>query len=216
LGLILALLSQPVAQVFWLVADQEQLPRSTAIAISVCAYLAVVLTLSFRTARRRCSAVAWGKKINEMSQVLHSGSDGATLEQVLRFNRIRLTIVDSATQTVLVLLAVGLTWMSTVPGTLLPIALPLVFGAAILAEQGRTVWQQLRGVLVLRTSVVPTADDLPPARHDDTDAREMSTWKKVSRRFLQIALTVIALLWILASILDGSTVWEAVRGWLFA
>ena len=216
-AILLALLSQPLLQVGTRLIAHRLVSADTGAMVAVGVYLVVVLVVSFRTIKRRCSVPAWSEKINANRQVLHSSLRDRNLPRVLARSRAKLTTVEVLTQAALVAGACVLTWQYRVPGTFLPIALPLCLGAAIASEQGRLLITQLRGVLLLRANPTAAAVDLPPIRHkrkDEEDDEPVPVWRTLGKRVLLIVSTVIGILVVLASILDTTTFWDAVRGWV--
>ena len=212
-AILLALLSQPLLQVGVQLTAHRPVSADVGAVVAVAVYLTVILIVTFRTIKRRCSVPAWSVKINANSQVLHSGLKDRNLAGVLAAARWRLTAIEVLAQTALVLVACWLTWGYRVPGTFLPIALPLILGAAVAAEQGRVLLNQLRGVLLLRANPTAAAVDLPPVRADKDDDEPVPVWRALGKRVLLIVSTAIGILVVLASILDTTTFWDTVRGW---
>lgn len=213
-GLALAVSLQQFAWVIAATATHRQLTPLTGALVSIGAYCIAVIVWTVFIIQRRCSPAGWAKMLNTRSQVLGQEYSGQQLLSVLAAIQRKLIRREALAQIVLIAAACALLYRFRIPGTQLPLALPLIFGSVVCAEQGLRVVSQLYSFLFLRAPGAAAAIDLPQAEDDEAATRNSRIAMILQRRLTRIFAAVIAFITFSSAVVDTTNVWKAVGEWI--
>ena len=135
-GLALAVSLQQFAWVIAATATHRQLTPLTGALVSIGAYCIAVIVWTVFIIQRRCSPAGWAKMLNTRSQVLGQEYSGQQLLSVLAAIQRKLIRREALAQIVLIAAACALLYRFRIPGTQLPLALPLIFWLSCLCGAG--------------------------------------------------------------------------------
>ncbi|MGW0810809.1 preprotein translocase subunit SecA [Nonomuraea sp. NPDC002799] len=214
LGMALALALQHLARTISEGIFSRPLDPGFGAIVSLTGYLLVLTVWVLVTIDRRCSPAAWRKQLNQSRQVLDPAYSDRTLAEVMRGFRRRLTVTALVTEVALVTGACLIFFDDLIPGTYVPVALPLAVAAAVLAEQGRLTVTQLYALLFLRAPVIPTPIDLPAEDEEEELGGKLSVvFRLLRRRLTRFFAALIIFVTICSGIADAAEIWDAVTGW---
>lgn len=213
-GLALAMSLQQLAWVIAATTTHRPLTALVGALVSIGAYCFAVIVWTVFTIQRRCSAAGWMNMLNTRSQVLGQEYGNQQLPSVLAAIQRKLIRRETITQVVLIATACALLYRFFIPGTRLPLALPLIFGAVVCAEQGLRLLSQLYSFLFLRAPAAAAAIDLPPVDDDEAAIRNSRMARVLRRRLTRIFAAVIAFITFSSAVVDATNVWKAVGEWI--
>jgi hypothetical protein len=211
-GILLAWVSH------WSLTASTSIPSWTQQLVPMAIYMIVVLVWSATVLTQRFAPAAWEQMLNQRHQLVdQTFLAGRNVGDVLVGLRRRLLLRHVGTTTLLASVLAMLLWNRTVKSTQFPLAVLLLFAAAILAFHGTAVVRSLHDILL--THVPFTGQALSLSEEPETETA--GTGRRVlrfARRRLQFILTLLVGITAIASkindLVDLYDNWEKLYRWL--